>query len=38
MNWNLILIMLADLLVLVIVGGTFYLAIAVAHFFIGGAP
>jgi hypothetical protein len=38
MNWNLILIMVADLLVLLIVGGVFYLAIAAAQFFLGGAP
>jgi hypothetical protein len=38
MNRNLILIMLADLLVLVIVGGAIYLAIAVAQFFLEGTP
>jgi hypothetical protein len=36
-NWNLILIMLADLLVLAIVGGVIYLAIAAAELLIGGA-
>jgi hypothetical protein len=37
MNRNLILIMLADLLVLVIIGGAIYLAIAVAQLLIAGA-